>query len=604
MAAGSDLRRVLESVDLVDLVGEYVRLVKAGRTYKGVCPFHPDSKPSLTVSPERQLWYCFGCHEGGSAFQFLMKAENLSFGEALRELAHRGGVALAGVADVGEDQRREIVGLNEQAAAFYRSCLASKGGEGFLRYVRERGISARSVEQFELGCTPASGSGLFEHLVHKGAKAEALVRAGLSLRSEVDGGFFDRFRGRVMFPIRDASGRLVGFGGRALGEAEPKYLNSPETVVFSKGGLLYGLHLAKGEMSRSGKAILVEGYTDVIACFQAGIENVVATLGTALGERHVALLRRYVGTVVVAYDSDSSGFQAMIRGSSLLEGGGMVLRVARFAGGGDPDEVLRRGGRAAFEAAVEGALPATDFRLEMALAEYDGRDPEGRLESSGRVAEILSGIRNPIEQGHYISECAARMSAGEPGRAKNLEEALLAQVRQGRSKGSNDMAEQRVALESALEGVPRGVVEAERAVLWAIFSQPQLVLELATTLSAADFSHPEHRTIAERLLSDPNGPAAAAEWASEGDGALSGLLAKVALSGERIHSVNEREVIEGYVKTITDFRKRQRWSELQQEAVRCLKEGKDAKAAEVFTEYRQLTRYLMGSSDRQTDTRR
>lgn len=593
MAVGNDVERVLANLDLVELVGEYVRLVKAGKTFKGVCPFHPDSKPSLVVSPEKQLWYCFGCHEGGSAFQFLMKVERLTFAEALRDLAHRAGVKLDGGKAPRRDEKEEIIRLNEKAAAFYQDCLPSREGEAFAKYLKGRGISPASVQQFELGCTPATDAGLFEHLVRSGVKAEAVLRAGLCLRSEVDGGFSDRFRGRLMFPIRDGRGSLVGFGARTIGDAEPKYLNSPETAAFSKSSILYGLNLAKGAISKTGEAILVEGYTDVIACFQAGVENVVATLGTALGEKHINTLARYARTVIAAYDSDSSGLQAMIRGAGLFESAKMVLRVARFPGGKDPDEVLRGEGKETFLAAIRNAVPATEFRLEMALLNYDVRNPEARTEAAAQVIGILCDVKSPVERAHYIAQCAERMSAGDVERARMLEEALLKQVSQGRRMATPDQTEQHTAMTSALEELPRGVMEAERALLRVMLEQPEAGRRLCGRLEPGNFHHPDHVRIVERVFLElSQEETVRTAWLVEEDGRAASLLAEIALDEDGIHPACDQEVVERYVKTIEDFTKRRRWKTVQEETVGRLSEGK--KLEDSGEEYTKSAHELIG----------
>jgi len=600
VAVGSDVEKILANLDLVDLVGEYIRLVKAGKTFKGVCPFHPDTKPSLVVSPERQLWYCFGCHEGGTAFQFLMKAEGLAFPEALRELALRAGVTLGGSASGQGSDREEMLRLNESAAHFYRDCLKGKQGEAFRRYVQERSISPDSVERFELGCTPPSDSGLFEYLVRSGTKAEALLRAGLCLKSEVDGGFSDRFRGRLIFPIRDSSARLVGFGGRAIDGREPKYLNSPETPVFSKGSLLYGLHLAKGSISKSGRAILVEGYTDVIACFQAGVENVVATLGTALGEKHVNIAKRYAATVVAAYDSDSSGLQAMVRSADLFDRANVTLRVARFPQGQDPDEMLRRQGRDAFVAAIEAAIPATDFRLAIALADYDSASPEARRQTAPQIVDILSAIRSPLERAHYISRCATMMSGGSPEKERILEDALRAQVGHVKARSEDKTLERHTAMASAMEPLPRGLLEAEKAVLRAMLERPELAQELSAVLTPGDFNHPDHLKIAERFLSTSTPPSSKdLDWLEEDS--LVSPVAQILLDGDGIHAVADREIIDSYVKTIVDFGKQRRWKRIQEETVKCLNEGKAPLDPGLLDEYKELTRYLVGTSTRQAE---
>jgi DNA primase len=472
--------------------------------------------------------------------------------------------------------------------------LQSREGEAFAKYLKGRGISPASVQQFELGCTPATDAGLFEHLVQSGVKAEAALRAGLCLRSEVDGGFSDRFRGRLMFPIRDGRGSLVGFGARTISGAEPKYLNSPETAAFSKSSILYGLNLAKGAISKTGEAILVEGYTDVIACFQAGVENVVATLGTALGEKHINTLARYARTVIAAYDSDSSGLQAMIRGAGLFESAKMVLRVARFPGGKDPDEVLRGEGKETFLAAIRNAVPATEFRLEMALRNYDVRNPEARTEAAAQVIAILCDVRYPEERTHYISECAEKMSGGHGRTAAEMYNALLAGVTRARRGGGLAQTEQQEGMKSTLgETLPRGVMEAERALLRVMLEQPETGRQLCGRLEPGNFHHPDHVRIVERVFLElSREETVRTAWLVEEDGRAASLLAEIALDGDGIHPACDQEVVERYVKTIEDFTKRRRWKTVQEETVGRLSEGK--KLEDSGEEYTKSAHELIG----------
>ena len=392
---------------VADVVGETVALKRAGTIQKGLCPFHAEKTPSFIVTPERETWHCFGCGEHGDIFTFVMRRDGLDFREALSRLAERAGVELS-ARTAGEDRRRRrLREALEAAIAWYREVLLqARQAERARAYLDERGLSAATQERFGIGYAPNTWEALSTRLRAKSFTDAELTDAGLASPS-TRGGVYDRFRGRIIIPIRDASGRAIGLGGRIMPDAEgPKYLNSPATALFDKSRTLYGIDLAKGAIRREKLAVIVEGYTDVMAAHQAGFENVVASLGTALTAGQVELANRYADAVALAYDVDLAGEAATQRG--LLEELGPVVskvRVIRIPAGKDPDELIRTdpdGWRAAVEAAEE-LLP---YFMQRAASEVDLRQPHGRSTYTRRMLDLLRRIPDRVERDSYVPRLA------------------------------------------------------------------------------------------------------------------------------------------------------------------------------------------------------
>jgi DNA primase len=448
----SDLDTIRDRIDIVELVGETVRLQRSGRTYKGLCPFHQERTPSFIVSPERRTWHCFGaCSTGGDVFSFLMKRDNLDFGEAVRRLAQRAGLPYDAGEARNEEAHARLIQANEAAAAFYHNALLHSGEAGAARaYAAGRGLDAGTIETFQIGYAPEAWDTLGAHLRGHGFSAEELIEAGLSVRGQR--GDHDRFRARLILPIRDPRGRVVGLGGRALGDAMPKYLNSPQTPIFDKGGLLYLLDRAAEPIRREGVAVIVEGYLDAIAAHQFGYTNVVASLGTALNERHINLLRRYAQTVALALDADAAGIEAAARGEALIremrdseraeavvDWGSLVrvqtrapvdVRIFSVPSGKDPDEAIRAE-PSAWPEWVAGALPPFEFRLRYELARLDPSNPRLRLQVLDRLLPLLADVGDRTLQAQYLSRLATALALREEDVRARLS-AVLPASRRGR----------------------------------------------------------------------------------------------------------------------------------------------------------------------------
>ena len=404
-----DIEGLRENCDIVDIISDYVQLKKAGRLYKGLCPFHDEKTPSFMVDPSKQLYHCFGCGEGGNIFSFLKKKEGLEFREAAERLAARMGFTLhyEGVsreANEAETRRGRFYRINQWAADLYNAVLTKEAGKPARDYLEARGFDEEAVRVFHLGFAPSRYDFLYRQAMHKGISASDFISVGLGVKGER--GTYDRFRGRLVFPIMDLQDRVIAFGGRVIGEGQPKYLNSPETPIYVKSRHLYNLNLARREIIASGFAILVEGYTDVIGLWQAGIRNVAATLGTALSEEHFRLISRLTDRVIFAFDADAAGVSASERGLEFHNQFNLDLRVMVLEKGMDPADFVVKQGREEFVRRVEGSIPLVDFCLDQVLEEHDASDTNLRLRGVRKAIELVGSLGSGIENERYVKDIA------------------------------------------------------------------------------------------------------------------------------------------------------------------------------------------------------
>ena len=403
------IEEVRSRSDIVDVVGQYVSLKKSGSNYFGLCPFHSEKSPSFAVSPARQSFHCFGCGEGGSVFSFLMKYDSLSFSEAVKALADRAGMTLpdedrSEKAEEIKSKKEAILAATKEAAIFYYRKLRSPEGEKGLAYFRGRGLTDETMHQFGLGFAEKTG-GLTKYLKEKGYTDSLLMEAGLSVYDE-ERGLRDKFWNRVMFPIQDTRNRVIGFGGRVMGDGKPKYINSPDTPVFDKSNNLYGLNFAKN--ARAGYIILCEGNIDVIAMHQAGFNMAVASLGTAFTENQAKILSRYTDTVILAYDSDEAGTKAALRGIEILREAGLKGKVLDLRPHKDPDEFIKEKGKDAFAERVKNAEPPLMFEVRVDHDRTDMSDPEDRVRFYRDTAEKLTRFPDKLERDAYLEAVAVK----------------------------------------------------------------------------------------------------------------------------------------------------------------------------------------------------
>jgi DNA primase len=428
---------VRSKTDIVELIGEYVTLKKSGRDFMGLCPFHREKTPSFSVSPGKQMFYCFGCGVGGNVFSFLMKMEGLTFLEAVEELAHRAGLEIPRAPGAQEkwEHKKRYYQINAHAAQYYHRILIRKAaGEKARSYLLGRGVKPTAWERFSLGFAPDSGLGLQEFLESKGYTRGELAASGLFI--EHYGMLQERFQGRLIFPICDVRGRYLGFGGRALGEGEPKYLNSPESPVFSKSRNLYGLHLAIPAIREEKRVLVVEGYLDCITAQEHGFLNTVAALGTAFTKDQAQLLLRYTKEVILAFDRDEAGAAATVRSAGYLQELGGMVYVLKLPEAKDPDEFLNAQGSAAFAAALKNSTTTfLEFRLEQLLVQYNPDDVLEKAEIVGELLKELARIPDYVVRQGFIELIARRLNTSEEAVRLELFRYL---GKQGGGKDKND----------------------------------------------------------------------------------------------------------------------------------------------------------------------
>jgi DNA primase len=412
--------------NIVDVIAEYVALKQSGENFKGLCPFHTEKTPSFVVSPTKQLFHCFGCGVGGNVFQFLMQYCTLSFSETVSTLAQRAGMSLPRFPrDQGnleeEDKGKELYRVNEAVAAYYHHLLHStvEGERGFA-YLEKRGISARVVDTFHLGYAPSQWDRLVKTLTKKGF-SPALLQTGGLIKPRTQGkGYYDLFRDRIIFPIRDVHGRVVAFGGRTIDDSqEPKYLNSPETPVYRKGAMLYGLPTARQAIRRAGYVLVVEGYFDLLTVWQAGVEQIVAPLGTALTRQQVQLLHRYTQEIVLVFDGDQAGKAAMERGNALLMDEEMRVRVVALPPGNDPDTFVRTQGAEAFQQLLSGALPFVEHLIRMGATCC--RSIEEKMRYINALLPLIAKISHQVERMEYLALLAEKANVSEQALHRELQ---------------------------------------------------------------------------------------------------------------------------------------------------------------------------------------
>ncbi len=410
----SSLKRQIDEVkqrlDIVEVVSEYIPLKRTGRYYRALCPFHSEKTPSFYVSPERQIYYCFGCGKHGDVINFVMEIEGISFKEALHQLAKRAGIELVEGSykdSLNElSEKGKIYSVLEEALFFFRKNLFSESGKIAREYLKKRGIFREEAELFEIGWAPMGWDLLYNYLRQKGYEDQLILKAGLINAGK--NGFYDVFRGRIIFPIRDARGNLLGFGGRTLTENEAKYINTPQTAVFSKKNVLYMLNLSKDEIRKTNEALLVEGYMDAIKLYVNGFKNTVASLGTSLTEEQVDLISKYAKTVVVCYDGDAAGEHATLRGLYLIKKRGLDVKIMTLPQGYDPDEYITSFGRESFKNLKERSLDLVDFHIDSVLKKAGEITPRKAAEIVDSMAELFAFL-DSVEAEIYVKKLSLKL---------------------------------------------------------------------------------------------------------------------------------------------------------------------------------------------------
>ena len=486
------IEEVRSKNDIVDVISSYVKLQKKGSSYFGLCPFHNEKSPSFSVSRQKQMYYCFGCGAGGNVFTFLMEYENYSFLEALKYLADRAGVELprqelSKEARERADTKAILLEINKAAARYFYIQLKERQGERALAYLKGRQLGDDTIRAFGLGYANKYSDDLYRYLKGQGYQDDMIAKAGLITVDEKHGAH-DKFWNRVMFPIMDANSRVIGFGGRVMGDGKPKYLNSPETMIFDKSRNLYGLNRARS--SRKSYFLLCEGYMDVISLHQAGFTNAVASLGTALTQGHASLIKRYVKEVYLTYDSDEAGTKAALRAIPMLREAGISAKVIRMEPYKDPDEFIKNLGKEAFEDRIREARNGFLFGVEVLERDYDLASPEGKTDFLKEVARRLGEFEEDIERNNYIEAVAGRYHVGY----EELRKLVV------RTAVQNGLAQPVKRPEKPVkEKKEDGILTSQKILLTWMIEEPQVFHQISSYIIPEDFTGEIYRKVAELL---------------------------------------------------------------------------------------------------------
>ena len=492
-------REIIDEVrmqnDIVEVISQYVPLKQKGSSYFGLCPFHNEKTASFSVNSEKQFYYCFGCGAAGNVFSFLMEMENLDFPEAMKKLAERAHITLpepekSAQVIAAEQTKQRLFDIHTAAGRYFYDCLQEKQGEQARAYLTKRQMDPRMARKFGIGYSPDSYDALFKHLKEKGFTLSDILKSGLVLENKDGKGYHDRFRGRLMFPIFDVQGRVVGFGGRILAKGEPKYLNSPETILFSKSRNLYGLNFAKAAKKR--ELILVEGYMDMLSIYQAGFKNVVASLGTAFNNDHARTLKRFADDVILLYDSDEAGTNAALRAIPVLVKNGFRVKVTQVPDGKDPDEFIKSKGAAEFSKLLINAVHYISFEIACIQRKYNLKNPEHRVRFATEAAETLAKLDSEIERNVYLGE-VSRVTGVE-------EEAIRSEIRKLMRKEDEAFRKEAEKRQQNLKNytaegrkVEKGLIEAQRNLLYFASQQQGVYQILKDVLEDDDFTEDAFR---------------------------------------------------------------------------------------------------------------
>jgi len=481
------LNQIQDRVDLVEIVSETVPLKRTGQNFKACCPFHSEKTPSFIVNPDKQIFHCFGCGVGGNVFSFLMKQEKRDFREVVEILAERVGVEIPKdkfSSSESTEKNTLLAKVNALALDFYHQyLLKDKEAQKARDYLEQRGIGRDAFLEFKLGYAPSSWDSLYRALVGI-APDSVLEKAGLVI-SKKDGGFYDRFRDRIIFPILDSKGICLAFGARALDDSLPKYLNSPETEIYTKGRHLYGFFQARKAIHETDSVIVVEGYMDLIACHQAGVRNVVASLGTALTHDQARLVKRNTRNAIILYDADKAGELATLRGLEIFLEEGLEVKILRPAEGHDPDSFIRAQGAAAFKKVLEEETQSIfDYRLALLKEKFDARSVEGKVKIAGEMVALFSKVQNEILKSVWTKELARALSLSE--------EALFLEIKKSKESARGPRPDVRPMASSELRPV-------EKLLIGLMLEDQAFVLRAREELKAVDFQHPVARKVVQRI---------------------------------------------------------------------------------------------------------
>ena len=583
------LEKIKSQNDIVDVISERVRLKKAGRNFTGLCPFHNEKTPSFSVSQEKQIYKCFGCGEAGNVISFVMKEKNLPFIEAVKYLANRANIPLEmnnGEKSQSAKKKDLLYRINVEAAKFFFSNLMNN--QNAKEYFLNRGIKEETIKKFGLGFANDSWNSLMFYLRKKGINDTLLEEAGLISVNKEKGRKYDRFRNRVMFPVFDYQGKVIGFGGRVLDDSKPKYLNSPETLVFQKGTNLYGLNFALKHNMSERYFVIVEGYMDLISLHQYGITNVVASLGTALTINQARLLKRYADKVIISYDADMAGQMATLRGLEILRTAGFDVRVLNIPQGKDPDEYVRSNGKEAFLKLINSAEPLIDYRMKKAEEGIDFKNSQSLILYAKRIMEIISDL-DPVEKDVYIKKASENTGIKE----QTLYDILKSKMKDNRENNfRNNKEEDRSKLY-----VEPGFLKAERAILKIMLENKEYLQYIEERISENDFILLEHKEIFTIII------LAKGENINNIDSFIESKLSNTKSIGELVKIRDEniffaddvKVQINDFINEIHSYKLKQRIDQLRKEQKELENQGKIEESIKLAIELASITKKLKES---------
>ena len=492
------LNEIQDKCDIVEVISSYVSLKPSGRNFKACCPFHHEKTPSFVVSPDKQIYHCFGCNSGGNVFNFIKEYEKFDFIDAVKMLAEKTGVKLPEYKS-HDDQDTSIVNtlysVNDIAANYYFNLLEkTESSSEVKRYITKRGLNAPVLKKFRVGYADSTRKAIIDYLLGRGVKQDIILKAGLATKGK-DGAYYDLFRNRVVFPIFDARDKIVGFGARVMDETLPKYINSPETAVYKKGLHLYGLNFAKAHIKERNFAIITEGYLDVITCHQYGVSNAIASLGTALTTEQIRLLKRYTHNVVMLYDSDQAGEMASLRGLDLFLEEDMNVKIATLEKGHDPDSFLRKFGREKFDEAMKKSKSLFTYKLDILQARSNSTEPESKAETIKEMLSTINRVRNAIIKAEYIKLLAQELSVKEDAvweELKKIKKTPNHSLRSGAGQAGGGEQGTRKNID---------ISPAEKILARLMLEDISIIKIVRDELKPSDFTNQDIRNIAEALFS-------------------------------------------------------------------------------------------------------
>lgn len=597
--AEEKVNEIRQAVEIVDVIGDYVQLKKQGRNYFGLCPFHGENSPSFSVSPDKQIYHCFGCGAGGNVFSFLMDIDGLSFQEAAVKLAERANIELKleGPASGKNNPQlpegsKQMIEAHELLRKFYHHLLVNtKEGQEALEYLLNRGFTQESIDTFQIGYSLPSWDFAVKLLEKRGFSLDLISKAGLVIQRENDGTYFDRFRNRIMFPILDHQGNTIAFSGRALGGEEPKYLNSPETQIFNKSKILYNFHLARGVIRKQQQAVLFEGFADVISANRAGVENGVATMGTSLTEEHISLLKRNVQAVTICYDSDKAGIEAAFRASKMLSKAGFSVRVATMPDGMDPDDFIKVHGEEKFRNDIIGSSATLmAFKLIYYRRGKNLQNEGDRLQYIEEVLKEISTLDKAVEKDLYLRQLANEFSLSLDALAQQLNQLVQAS---GQKRQNQPRAESKPVSYARKSELKPAYHTAERRMIFHMMRDADVAYKVQDMLAGSTFNIDEHQAIITYLFAyyekghDPD-PGAFLNYLQ--DNKLKRVVADIEMMALN-EEISDQELSD-YIKQVLNYQKMLKIKEKMAEQKQAERQNDFLRAAAIATEIIQLRKTL------------